>query len=302
MQVLTSFGLAETHGILAQDVIRNQYSSEGRGWCSLFASSQVELPFDGQFGAVEDQLIVWHRDGPVHIEGESGAKPFRGIVPAGGIHLIPGGSTFSIRLAGVLSTMHVYVRRKTLLEVAAEIAAGDPDAIEIQPGVLDQEAMLLALMKPVEMVLESDTVESGLCADYLALSLAAYLIEYHSTARLKSRNDLSRRGPVSSTVSQAIAFMRANLDRSIGLEDIARAVERSASHLARTFKTDIGVPPHRYLMRLRVEKAQELLANTNLPIAEVAAESGFTHQEHLTHQFRRFYHTTPAAFRRSQRN
>lgn len=305
MQAHSAFGLMETHGMLAQRTVQRRLSSEGKGWSSLFASAQIELPFDGRFSAVDDQLIVWHRDGPVFIEGEGGARPFRKMVPADGIHLIPGGADFSIRLNGMLSTLHVYVRRKVLTEVAAEMVVGDPEAIEITPGVFDEERMLLALMRPVEIVLESDATDAGgLCGDYLALSLAAHLIERHSNARLKQAAQPRRpgHGVHSPTVDRAIAFMHDNLDAPIGLEGIAQAVERSASHVSRVFRSEIGIPPHRYLVQLRIRRAQELLIRTAMPIAEIAAECGFSHQEHLTHQFRRHLRTTPAAYRRAHRN
>lgn len=58
------------------------------------------------------------------------------------------------------------------------------------------------------------------------------------------------------------------------------------------------MPPHRYLISLRVNRARNLLARTNRPIAEIALDCGFTHQEHLTRLFRKHFETTPAAFRR----
>ncbi|MNU07967.1 HTH-type transcriptional activator RhaS [compost metagenome] len=62
------------------------------------------------------------------------------------------------------------------------------------------------------------------------------------------------------------------------------------------------MPPHRYLINLRVEKARRLLEKTSMSIAEIAYECGFAHQEHLTRLFRRQTGTTPAAYRRSKRN
>ncbi|NMA97965.1 MAG: helix-turn-helix transcriptional regulator [Phyllobacteriaceae bacterium] len=68
------------------------------------------------------------------------------------------------------------------------------------------------------------------------------------------------------------------------------------------FRSEIGMPPHRYLIILRINKAQRLLAKSSMPIAEIAIECGFSHQEHLTRLFRRHLGTTPAAYRRSKQN
>jgi AraC family transcriptional regulator len=58
-------------------------------------------------------------------------------------------------------------------------------------------------------------------------------------------------------------------------------------------------PGHQFLLRLRLEAACRLLRTTCMPIAEVAAACGFSHQEHLTRVMRARLGTTPAALRRS---
>ena len=107
---------------------------------------------------------------------------------------------------------------------------------------------------------------------------------------------------LSPTLSEAVDFMTANIDSGINLADIARATNRSPSHIARIFRTELGMPPHRYLISLRIEKARRLLEKTSVSIAEIAYECGFAHQEHLTRLFHRHCGTTPAAYRRSKRN
>jgi AraC family transcriptional regulator len=86
------------------------------------------------------------------------------------------------------------------------------------------------------------------------------------------------------------------------LRDLADAAGLSPSHFARGFKASTGLPPHRYLIRLRIEHGQALLRDTDLPIAEVAAACGFAHQEHLTRAFGRWVGTTPACYRRLRRD
>ena len=59
------------------------------------------------------------------------------------------------------------------------------------------------------------------------------------------------------------------------------------------------MPPHQYLLDMRVKHAQYLLRNSAEPIAEIAYACGFSHQEHLTRMFRRCCNTTPAVYRRA---
>ena len=73
----------------------------------------------------------------------------------------------------------------------------------------------------------------------------------------------------------------------------------SVSYFARCFKGTLGTTPHGYLVQRRVERAKSLLADGDLPIAEVALECGFATQAHLTTVFRNAVGATPNSYRRS---
>lgn len=292
-----TFSPDETHGMVFRPSVEGQMTSEALGWTTMFASTQRELPYEGAFPPVRDQLIVLHHDGPAVIEGEGGDKSFCRAVPAGGVHLIPGGSGFKINLRSSLNTTHIYLRRNVIEEVAADISAGDPALIEIFPQLLDSEVMLANLLYPLDRALREGNATTAFGVDYLSLSIAAHLIRLYSNARIVQ---LTRERSVpASAVNRAIEFMRANLQNSIRLADVAEAVDLSPGRLARLFKSSLGYPPHRYLINMRIAHAQRLLETTNMPIAEIALECGFSHQEHLTHRFRRSFGTTPGAYRRS---
>jgi AraC family transcriptional regulator len=72
--VSDGFTIHETHGILSQPGFEIGASSDKRGWSSLYASVQHEVPYEGVFNAVDDQLIVLHLDGPatVHLRTPEG--------------------------------------------------------------------------------------------------------------------------------------------------------------------------------------------------------------------------------------
>ncbi|MBX9826337.1 MAG: helix-turn-helix transcriptional regulator, partial [Xanthobacteraceae bacterium] len=69
-------------------------------------------------------------------------------------------------------------------------------------------------------------------------------------------------------------------------------------HFIRSFKQAAGIPPHQFMIRLRVDRAKEMLAEGDLSIAEVASQTGFGSPIQLTRAFRRVVGTTPSAFRR----
>jgi AraC family transcriptional regulator len=71
----------------------------------------------------------------------------------------------------------------------------------------------------------------------------------------------------------------------------------STFHFAREFKRATGTTPHQHLIRFRVERAKALLAESQLPLAEVGLRTGFSHQSHFTRLFRRLTGTTPQSYR-----
>lgn len=297
-----AFTVEQTHGILWRPENSIRASSDRHRWTSVYASAQLELPYEGNFRAVQDQLMVLHLDGPVEIDRSPRRSPIRHRVPAGGIHLVPPGMEFGVRLMGVLNTLHVYLRRSVIEEVAAEITVGDPRAIEIPPSIIDCDPSLRSLLDVVETALEDDDPATSLCIDHLSRAIAARLIRAHSTSTARAYQPLNPVMRPSPIIARAIDYMRAHLDEPLHLECIAAAVARSPSHLARQFRSELGVPPHQYLVNLRLETAQHMLAQTKLPIASIAVSCGFSHQEHLTRFFKRRCATTPAAFRRARCN
>lgn len=302
MHAQRPFGIEETHGMLSQPSARIKANSDGRDWTSLFASVQRETPFQGVFQSSRDHLLVLHRDGPVQVESLCDRRIGKRLVPAGGIHIVSPGVDFGINLTGTIESVHVYVRRSIIEEVALEMVDGDPARIKIPSSIAECDRALQALMDASAYAVEDESMGSSMFADYLSRAIAAQLIRSYSKAKLKGGGRASSSASLSPTLSDAVDYMTANIDNAINLSDIAQATNRSPSHIARIFRTELGMPPHRYLINLRVEKARRLLGKTSMSIAEIAYECGFAHQEHLTRLFRRHCGTTPAAYRRSTRN
>ena len=100
-------------------------------------------------------------------------------------------------------------------------------------------------------------------------------------------------------VRRVVAHIRANLDRELDVESLAKLAGASASCFARAFRQQLGMAPHAYVLDARVERAKELLRATDLSLAAIALEVGFTSQSCLNVAFRRRAKTTPGRFRRS---
>lgn len=96
-------------------------------------------------------------------------------------------------------------------------------------------------------------------------------------------------------------YIESHLDENISLEALASTAGLSVHHFARAFRQTVGVPPHEYLLRQRVDRARQMLNQTDLPLSEIALSVGFSDHSHFARHFRRLTGTTPSAARWSQR-
>jgi AraC-like DNA-binding protein len=131
----------------------------------------------------------------------------------------------------------------------------------------------------------------------------------HSRPRLDSIGCFRRSAPRASSVGgltpralQRIReYIKGHLAENIELEALADIAGLSKWHFARAFKRSVGTPPHFYLIQRRLERAQELLAETDLSLGQIALKSGFSDQSHFSRCFRMFLGITPRSFRWSKR-
>lgn len=303
---MTELGLADTNGILRQPWVQPERTSAGLGWERLYVSRQAEAPYRASFDAARTHLVILHLDGPVTVRRGHGRLSRSRQVPTGGLFLHPAGRDLTVELGGNLQTVHVYLDDAALRDTCGEDspAAGadararrPADPVELAEELGSSDALVEQLMLSLDQVVRAWEPSARTYADHLQGLLAAHLVRWHSTPRPQRRpgtvSGLSRR-----QFAAVRGVMDARLAEPIPLADLAAAAALSISQFTRQFKASTGEPPHRFLMRLRVEQACRLLRASPMPIAEVAVRCGFSHQEHLTRVMRARLGTTPAAVRR----
>jgi AraC-like DNA-binding protein len=134
-------------------------------------------------------------------------------------------------------------------------------------------------------------LHDAVCVGADRLSLEVALAEAIATlARLSHANrDYTR------PVRRALDYLRGRLAEPITLDDLASYTELDKFHLCRAFRAQIGMPPHAYLTHLRIQRAQELLAQ-GVRASELAPRVGLYDQSQLTRHFRRIVGMTPARY------
>jgi AraC-like DNA-binding protein len=101
-------------------------------------------------------------------------------------------------------------------------------------------------------------------------------------------------------VRRVSTHIETHLDSAISSADLAGLIKQSVYHFCRAFRESFNESPHRYVMRRRIERAQGLMLQTNLSLAQVAIECGLADQAHLNKSFRRFVGESPSAWRRAR--
>ncbi|MFZ5828660.1 MAG: XylR family transcriptional regulator [Planctomycetota bacterium] len=114
------------------------------------------------------------------------------------------------------------------------------------------------------------------------------LVKRQSTDLVAPEHDL---------VGQALSFIRARAPERIGANDVARHLDVSRSTLDGRFKSRLGRTVHEELERVRLQTVRRLLLTTDLPLNEVARQSGYSSIHYLCHVFRRALQQTPSQFR-----
>jgi AraC family transcriptional regulator len=127
--------------------------------------------------------------------------------------------------------------------------------------------------------------------------LANHLVRHYSANPVTIADSTTKLAP--QQLQQAIDYIHKRLTLGVKLSDLANEVKMSQYRFARAFKQSTGLPPHQYLLSQRIELAQRLLANKELPIGEIGYQLGFANQSHFTATFRRFTTVTPNLYRQS---
>jgi AraC family transcriptional regulator len=182
-------------------------------------------------------------------------------------------------------------------ELVTEIGLTRASAEIVFRAKLVTDPIIVATARLIANEIVQEKVGHTQMLDSLVRQLAIHLLRVHLTVRKSSQIELSRAGPVDRRLRRAIEFMHDNFGRELGLEEIAAAAYLSEFHFARLFKQITGVTPHVYLANLRIERARKLLAETQIPIIEIAAMVGYQSHSHFTKIFKSVTGLTPREYR-----
>jgi AraC family transcriptional regulator len=239
-------------------------------------------------------LVVIHVGRPSRITCTRDGHRHTGVAIHGDIDIVPPG------VAGVWEmhepdTVLLMAVMPKLLEAAAEGLGIDSRRVEIRNRFQMRDQQIEHIGWALKAEMERGYPTGRLYRDSLAMALAARLVSNHSAG---ARETFAPSGQMGAPrLKRVLSYIEENLGEDLRLEAIANEAGLSASHLKVLFRRSTGMPVHRYVIGRRVERAAHLLKRGELPISQVALETGFAHQSHLAMHMRRILGVSPRNLR-----
>lgn len=191
--------------------------------------------------------------------------------------------------------IHCYLEPTFLAQIAHESV--NSDRVELLLTLKKADPLIHQIGLALKSSLEVDGAGSRFYADSMATALSAHLLRHYSTRKHCFREHED--GLSKQKLKQALEYIQAHLCEDLSLSAIANELGMSQYYFCHLFKRSTGMSPHQYLIRQRVERAQQLLRQPGRTITSVAMECGFANQSHFAKYFRTCTGMNPNQFRKS---
>ncbi len=238
-------------------------------------------------GAFEREMIV------------NGSAPQDSSVPGGSFSFLDMRDGARLRLKSPVDAVQFYVPFECLNAVATEEDGRPIDGLKICSAEILSDPTLASLAAALLPSFLRPNEASPLFIDHMSRAAAVHVARRYAGAVVGRRR--LRRGGLAPWQERRIKeLLDANLDGDLSLEDLARECRLSTRHLTRAFRQSTGMPPHKWLLMRRIERAKHLLGDFDLQISEIATSCGFSDQSHFTRSFSQLVGTSPGAWRRHE--
>jgi AraC family transcriptional regulator len=192
-------------------------------------------------------------------------------------------------------TALVVAMKLRLLQSIAEESGADPAQLKITNRFQVRDPQIEHVTWALKAEMENGFPSGRLYTDALATALAARVVRNHSSLARPARTP--KAAMPARKLKAVLAYIEDNLGRDLTLREIAQISGASTSHFKTLFRKQMGMPPHQYVIRRRVERAAMQLRMSDRPIGQIALENGFCHQSHLALHLRRVLGVTPQAIK-----
>jgi AraC family transcriptional regulator len=217
-----------------------------------------------------------------------------GLAIAGMLQVTEPGVSASCVFRGPYNVIHLHVPNRLIAECSGEMGGAETGNLRADAR-LTQDPVAERLARALLAGEEAGQPYGQLYADCISTAIVARLLG-------SSKRTISGARPKVAELARwrlrrVTEYVEANLGEPTSLADLATAAGLTRMHFAAQFRAATGHPPHEYLLRRRIERAQEMLIEGATPLVEIALSVGFQTQSHFTSVFKRFVGRPPRAWR-----
>ncbi len=221
-----------------------------------------------------------------------------GVIAANRFRICPPGESSSWSRLSSCDIVNIFIPTTLVDEFNRQ--RGDAIPLDLAATRYQPDTEVLSL---VHKMLDADAMAGPLAPYYcdgLVTALLAYLLEHYG--RTNGKHSLADHSSLGGArLRRVLDHISERLEDDISNTQLAQLCAMSESHFTREFKRAIGMPPHQYVNRLRLERARQTLLETNMRVVDIAVQFGFHNASHFTRAFTQAFGTPPASFRRDRR-
>jgi AraC family transcriptional regulator len=258
----------------------------------LKAGPHLLLPHDiNAVTVASSYALCFHVSPPTRMARDGHTQEVR----PGQVHIIPPGNELVLALHGeAVRLFCVFLRPDFLAQLAAERSRSPLKTLS--PSLAVEDPALYHLGLAFRAAIKEANAPSHLFADSIAEAMGARLLEHYGMGAREG--SISLRAAAKVRIEKVIAYIDDYLDEDFGVDDLAVVAELTPFYFSRLFKQVTGKGPHQYVMERRLQKAVQLLSESELTISEVAQRTGFSDQSHLGRYVRSTLGVTPKSLQR----
>lgn len=267
-------------------------SSKDLSWEGIYIEKGENEGFTPEDVTVTEHYFAMNTGSAFEWEWKDG-KTFRTHrYETGDLWVNPAGIPFSHRISGHNQFALLTLDPAKVVEALINHPLIERQVFRRQHQVKDKH--LQVLMQALLVEAESGGPNGRLYADTLSTALAVHFVNHYSTTGPLDFAGL--KGVDRQRLGSVVDYIEAHLTEDLSLSELALTAGLSKFHFARLFKEAVGLTPHKYVLKRRIEHAAQALRKRAMTLSEASHLFGFTDQSHFTRVFKQVKGMTPKQF------
>jgi AraC family transcriptional regulator len=270
-------------------------ASDDLGWNGVWLRGYRYGALDVIVPPVRDFTIVSYCRGATFMERRCEGAWTKAYCAPGDVSLLTRSQRSHWHWTEEIDVSHVYLSENFLSGICAEVTDRCIADVRLQDVLKSHDPIVTAAVAAVRREAQQQPLGSALYVEAVATQLAVHLLRKYASVTF--REPSGKKGLSPTQVRRLTEYIDNRLHEQLSLETLAVVAGVGVWTFTRHFRASFGRTPHAYIIERRIDRARRLLAQSCLPIKEVALVCGFADQAHMTRVFQTHLRTTPALLR-----